>query len=174
MAETISLKALANAVLLRDDRRDGHETLPSHDGETGVVLVRQPETLDEATVAHLRATHQALSADARARLRAEADAGDQLAAMILRAVLTPPATAPCAWRLYSRRLDREVWIVKNTAALAELVADDARGGLPIVMADDLAPLRRLDDLTLNAVLDTCARWPRARVADALVGHEGGK
>ncbi len=41
MAETKSLKALAEAFDRRDTRRDGHETKPSHDRET-------PETISVA------------------------------------------------------------------------------------------------------------------------------
>ena len=75
--------------------------------------------------------------------------------------------APCAWRLYLPRLDRELWVCRDAAALGELEADAAAGGLPVLMTDDVERLRHVDELTLNAVLDTCANWPGCRVVDAL-------
>jgi len=74
---------------------------------------------------------------------------------------------PCAWRLWSNRLQRELWICRDAGALAELEGDDARGGLPVVLADDLERLRDLDDAIMHAVLDICAAWPGCRMVDAL-------
>jgi hypothetical protein len=74
---------------------------------------------------------------------------------------TPDAAA---WRLYSRRLDRELWVARDAAAAAALDADGARAGLPVVLADDLARLRDLDDGHLRDLLEVLAVFPGARIA----------
>src|SRR5262245_47685021 len=56
----------------------------------------------------------------RQRLRAEADDGDQLAQLVVQAVACTPD--PVAWRLYSRRLDRELWVARNAETAAQLDA----------------------------------------------------
>jgi hypothetical protein len=96
------------------------------------------------------------------RLRVEADDGDQLARLVVQAVAYTPAAA---WRLYSRRLDRELWVARDAAAAAALDTDGARAGLPVVLADDLGRLRDLDDQRLRDVLEALAVFPGARLAE---------
>jgi len=126
--------------------------------------------LDATTRSQLRDAHAHLTPRERARLEDESAAGNHLAEMMLRAVACVPE--PCAWRLYSHRLDRELWVCRDARALAELEADTARNGLPVILADDLERLRGLDDLTLHAVLDCAAQWPGTRVVDAVPEPEG--
>jgi hypothetical protein len=101
--------------------------------------------------------------DERRRLHAEADGGDQLGQLVLQAVACTPD--PAAWRLYSRRLDRELWLARDAVAAAALEADGARAGLPVVLADDLERLRELDDRGLNNLLDVLIHFPGARLAE---------
>jgi len=110
-----------------------------------------------------RPAHAELTDDDRRRLHAEADGGDQLAQLVLQAVACTPD--PIAWRLYSRRLDRELWLARDTEAAAALDADGARAGLPVVLADDLERLRDFDDHQLNDLLDVLIHFPGARIAD---------
>ena len=104
----------------------------------------------------------AAKADVLSVLRAEAFDGDQLGQLILRTTACTPE--PSAWRLYSRRLDRELWLARDTQAAAALDADGARAGLPVVLADDLARLRDFDDQRLRDLLEALTVFPGARVA----------
>jgi hypothetical protein len=104
-----------------------------------------------------------LTDDERRRLHAEADGGDQLAQLVLQAVACTPD--PAAWRLYSRRLDRELWVARDTTSANELDGDGVRGDLPVVLADDLERLRELDERRLNNLLDVLIHFPGARLAE---------
>ena len=105
----------------------------------------------------------AAKADVLSVLRAEAFDGDQLGQLILRTTACTPE--PSAWRLYSRRLDRELWLARDTEAAAALDADGARAGLPVVLADDLARLRDFDDQHLRDLLEALAVFPGAKIAE---------
>jgi hypothetical protein len=107
--------------------------------------------------------HAQLAIAERQRLRAEADNGGQLAQLVLQAVACTPD--PAAWRLYSRQLDRELWLARDAEAAAALDADGARAGLPVVLADDLEGLRDFDDRRLNDLLDVLIHFPGARIAE---------
>jgi hypothetical protein len=98
----------------------------------------------------------------RQRLHAEAASGDPLAAAIVAAVACAPEA--CAWRLYSPRLGRELWVVRDLEALRALEHDGLEG-LPAVHGDDLERFRTLDDQRLADVLDALAVFPGARIAD---------
>jgi hypothetical protein len=76
-----------------------------------------------------------------------------------------PAGEPCAWRIYSNRVARELWVIADADALADL--GDARAGLPCVLAADVERLRSMDDAMLARVLDVLAAFPGARVAAVL-------
>jgi hypothetical protein len=104
-----------------------------------------------------------LTALEQLRLRTEADSGDPLAQLVLQAVACAPE--PAAWQLYSRRLDRELWMARDAEAATALDVDGARAGLPVVLADDLERLRQLDDHRLNNLLDVLIHFPRARLAE---------
>jgi hypothetical protein len=106
--------------------------------------------------------HVGLTDSERAKLAAEA-AGDQLARLVLDAVACTPDVV--AWRLYSRRLDRELWVGRDAAAATALGADGARAGLPVVLADDLQRLRAFDDQRLRDVLEVLAVFPGAQLAE---------
>src|SRR5262249_2115205 len=69
----------------------------------------------------LAEVHAQLTTAERQRLRAEADGGDQLAQLVLHAVACTPA--PAAWRLYSHRLNRELWVARDAVAATALEAD---------------------------------------------------
>jgi hypothetical protein len=94
-------------------------------------------------------------------LRAE-DAGSNQRALVVDAVACTPM--PVAWRLHSRRLSLELWVVRDAHAAIELDRDGARAGLPVVLADDLERLRAFDDQRLRDVLDVLAVFPGSRVA----------
>jgi hypothetical protein len=51
----------------------------------------------------------------------------------------------CAWRIYSHRLHRELWLYRDDDALGELIADGALVGLPALHLEDVARLRGMDD-----------------------------
>lgn len=116
----------------------------------------------------LRQAFDDLTPADRQRLDAEAAQGDGLAGTVLE-LLTQPASdtgpafpsggEPVGWLLYSRRLDRELWVARDADAAATLPADS----LPVVLADELQRLRGLDDTTLRAVLDSKCVFPEARV-----------
>jgi hypothetical protein len=73
---------------------------------------------------------------------------------------------PHAWRLYSRRLGRELWVYRDPEALGALERDGL-DGLPAVHGDDLPQLRAFTDRRLADVLDALAVWAGSRVvADA--------
>jgi hypothetical protein len=131
--------------------------------------VRRPgtkNTIDDATTAQLPATYATPASSDRGRLHADAPAEDHPAEMILSAVMAQENAPPCAWRLFSRCLDRELWVVRDVDALADLMADGAVDGLPVVLADELPHLRHLDTVTLGAILDTkIAFGPGTRVVD---------
>lgn len=88
----------------------------------------------------------------RARLRADAQEGNALAAATLRTIATMADGEVAAWRLYSSRLDVELWLVRDLEALAALQADGAVGELPVVLADELPALRGRDDEDLRRLL----------------------
>ena len=75
------------------------------------------------------------------------------------------APDPAAWRLYSRRLDRELWVARDAEAATALDADGARAELPVVLADDLERLRDFDDHRLKHCLDVLMHFPGARLAE---------
>jgi hypothetical protein len=108
----------------------------------------------------LAEVHAELNDDEHQRLDAEADGGDQVAQLVLHAVACTPA--PAAWRLYSRRLDRDLWVARDIEAATAL--DGARAGLPVVLADDLERLRDFDDQRLNDVLEALALFPGTRLS----------
>jgi hypothetical protein len=110
----------------------------------------------------LAEVHTQLTTAERQRLRAEAEDCDQLAPLVVQAVACIPDAA--AWRLYSRRLDRELWVARDATAATALDADGARAGLPVVLADDLERLRNLDDQRLQDLLEALAVFPGARIA----------
>jgi hypothetical protein len=101
--------------------------------------------------------HAQLPIAERQRLRAEADNGGQLAQLVLQVVACTPD--PAAWRLYSRRLNRELWVARDGEAAAQLKHDGVRGGLPVVLATDLERLRSFDDHRLSDLLDVLAIFP---------------
>ena len=111
----------------------------------------------------LAEVHAQLMTAERQRLRSKADSGDQLAQLILRTTACTPG--PSAWRLYSRRLDRELWVARDTTSANELDGDGVRGDLPVVLADDLERLRELDERRLNNLLDVLIHFPGARLAE---------
>ena len=134
---------------------------------TGVAfnLLADLEALErDGSAAKLRAIASTLTSEEHARhLAAEAAAGDQLAQLIHQSVACIPD--PAAWRLYSRRLDRELWMARDAEAATALDVDGARAGLPVVLADDLERLRDFDDRRLNNLLDVLIHFPRARLAE---------
>jgi hypothetical protein len=107
-------------------------------------------------------THAGLTNAERDKLAAEAP-GDQLARLVLDAVACTPDVV--AWRLYSHRLDRDLWVARDAVAAAALGADGARAGLPVVLADDLERLRDFDDHRLKHCLDVLMHFPGARLAE---------
>jgi len=131
-----------------------------HRSGQGAWLCAGCVTRPTRTVAELYAQ---LSARERQQLRTEADGGGQLAQVVLQAVACTPD--PAAWRLYTRRLDRELWVARDAAAAIALDADGARSGLPVVLADDLERLRDFDDQRLRHLLDVLAVFPGARLAE---------
>jgi hypothetical protein len=82
--------------------------------------------------------------------------------LVVEATICAPEAS--AWRLYSRRLDRELWLVRDLEAAAELDRDGVRQGLPVVLAGDLSQLRSFDDQRLGDFLDLLAVFPGSRVA----------
>src|SRR5262245_3939701 len=103
-----------------------------------------------------------LSEAERQQLGAEARAGDRLAQLVLEA--TPYTPEPVAWRLSARRLDRELWVVRDVEAAAELDRDGGRAGLPVVLATELERLRAFDDQRLRDLLDVLTVFPGSRLA----------
>jgi hypothetical protein len=126
-----------------------------------LLALLDPVTPGDRT--RLRTRYSELTPEERDRLAAEAAAGDRLAQLVTDAVLCAPE--PCAWRLYSRQLDRELWLARDAKAAAALDADGARAQLPVVLADDLERLRDLDDRGLNDLLDVLIHFPGARIAE---------
>ena len=116
----------------------------------------------EASRASTTEMSASLTAAERDRLAAEAAGGDRLAQLVVEATACSPE--PVAWRLSSRRLDRELWVARDGAAAAALDADGARAGLPVVLADDLERLRDFDDRRLDDLLDVLRHFPGARIA----------
>jgi hypothetical protein len=99
----------------------------------------------------------------RDQLAVEAAGGDRLAQLVVEATACRPE--PVAWRLYSRRLDRELWVARDVKAPTELDRDGARNGLPVVLAGDLERLRDFDDHRLNDLLDVLRHFPGAGIAE---------
>jgi hypothetical protein len=126
-----------------------------------LLALLDPVTPGDRT--RMRTTYSELTPEERDRLAAEAAAGDRLAQLVTDAVLCAPE--PCAWRLYSCRLDQELWLARDAKAAAALDADGARAGLPVVLADDLERLRDFDDRRLNDLLDVLIYFPGARIAE---------
>src|SRR5262245_55564079 len=100
----------------------------------------------------------ALTADERAAVVAHKD---ELLVALTQATRT--TETPKEWAavlLYSRRLRREVWLVRDTAGLDETIADEI-SGRPVVFGADLPQLRGLADNALAAALDALATFSRA-------------
>jgi hypothetical protein len=132
-----------------------------HRSGQGVWLCAGCVSCPTRTLAEL---HAQLSATERQRLQTEADGGDQLSQLVLQAVACTSSDLT-AWRLYSRRVDRELWVARDAAAAAALDADGARAGLPVVLADDLARLRDFDDQHLRDLLEALAVFPGTKIAE---------
>src|SRR5262245_44215435 len=94
--------------------------------------------------------------------QAQANTPDPLALTLRAAVGRPGAWA---WRVYSQRLGRELWIARDADMVRALEQDGARAGLPVVLNDDFERLETLDDRRLHQVLDALASSPGARLAD---------
>jgi hypothetical protein len=143
----------------RDQAEGGAQrTSASSDTDPSAVI------LEPAQAEALRQCYRrALDDGERARLSLETAAGDQLAQLVLQAVACTPD--PAAWRLYSRRLDRELWLARDSEAAAALDLDGARSGLPVVLADDLEQLRYFGDRRLNDLLDVLIHFPGARIVE---------
>jgi hypothetical protein len=109
---------------------------------------RPVPTLDEVA--------DTLTPEEHDQLHVEAAAGDALAGAVLRHLMPPEGlTGPenaAAWLLYSRGLDRELWLVRDEAACTLLSAADMDGRV-VVLADELIHLTGLDNSSLQAVLD---------------------
>jgi hypothetical protein len=143
---------------------DELEALRAHKAAVLTLLADLAELERDGTAAKLRAIARTLISEEHAqRLAAEAAAGDQLAQLILQAVACIPD--PAGWRLYSRRLDRELWVARDATAANELDGDGVRGDLPVVLADDLEPLRDFDDRRLNNLLDVLIHFPGAGLVE---------
>jgi hypothetical protein len=163
------LHALRARGIVVEARGDRLRYRPRHrvtEHELAIMRQLKPDLLRLLTIepAHreaLRRCDQDLDDHDRGRLAAEAAAGDQLAQLVLHAVACTPD--PAAWRLYSRRLDRELWVARDATAANELDGDGVRGDLPVVLADDLERLRELDDRRLNSLLDILIHFPGARL-----------
>jgi hypothetical protein len=128
---------------------------------TGCWLCATCKARPTPTLAEVHA--QLTTAERGQRLRAEADSGDQLAHLVVQAVACAPGVV--AWRVYSRRADRQLWVARDVEASAALDADGARAGLPVVLADDLERLRDFDDHRLKHCLDVLMHFPGARLAE---------
>lgn len=136
---------------------DELQVLREHKAEV-LELIRPDFTAED--VAELRARYRDdLDDQERDQLRADAAKDDVLAGAIVQAVACAPE--PCAWKLYSKKLERALWVARDMAAVADLPAD----GLPVVLADDLDRLRGWTDQRLAAVLEALAVFPGARLAD---------
>jgi hypothetical protein len=120
-------------------------------------------TCAERPAPSLTEVHASLTDAERAQLAAEAAGGDTLAQFVVEATACRPE--PVAWRLYSRRLDRELWVARDIKEATELDRDGARNGLPVVLARDLERLRDFDDHRLTDLLDVLRHFPGARIAE---------
>ncbi len=78
-----------------------------------------------------------------------------------------PEGEPCAWRVFSRRVDRELWLCRDLAALADL-QHDGFDGPPAMLVADVERLRTMNDTMLHRVFDALAVFPGARLADVVV------
>jgi hypothetical protein len=135
-------------------------------------LLRDAAALEaDGTAARLRQLHAGLTAEERASLDAEARDGNPLAHLVLEAVASRDAE-PVAWRLHSRRLGCELWVVRDTEALPGLLADGALGDLPVVLADELPDLRGRDDEDLRRLLTGKVVFgPLTRLSDLEGEHQ---
>jgi hypothetical protein len=161
------LRARGIVVEARGDRLRYRPRHRVTEDELAIMRQLKPDLLRLLTIepAHreaLRRCYQDLEDNDRGRVTAEAAAGDQLAQLVVQAVACTPD--PAAWRLYSRRLDRELWVARDAEAATALDADGARAELPVVLADDLERLRAFDDRRLNDLLDVVTHFPGARLA----------
>jgi hypothetical protein len=153
-----------------DTRQRGTDkTDKSREGATSVSFVSasagltDPNDSTGGALPTLADTHAGLTNTEREKRAADAAPGDQLGQLVLDAVACTPDVV--AWRLYSRRLDRELWVARDAAAAVGLDAHGARVGLPVVLADDLERLRDFDDQRLRDVLEALAVFPGARLAE---------
>lgn len=129
-----------------------------------VALLTDLATLEQdGTATGLRRGWVTLADVDRAQLRAEAEAGEYSAGLILTAVATSPE--PAAWLFYSHRLGLELWLAQDAAAV-ELIRNEL-GARPVVFTAELAALRALDTDALRAVLNAKAVFPGARVVPAV-------
>jgi hypothetical protein len=140
-----ALEAEARHFPPREESEGSEETSPAE-----TVGHLSPLT---SLTSQLRERYADLDAADRTRLRAEAASGDALAGTVLRLVATDSDAEVIAWRLDSRRLGGELWLVRDLAALAQLEHDHVLDGLPVVLGDELGDLAGLDDDTLRALLE---------------------
>jgi hypothetical protein len=88
----------------------------------------------------------------------EADTPDPLELELLAALGTP---GQWCWRVYSRRLDRVLWIARDAASAAVLIEGDSE--LPVLFSDDLDEFNETSTTaSLLARLDTIAARNAAR------------
>jgi hypothetical protein len=163
-----TLRARGIVVEARGDRLRYRPRHRVTEDELAIMRQLKPDllqllTIEPADREALRCRYQDLDTHDRGRLAAEAAAGDQLAQLVIQAVACSPG--PVAWRLYSRRVNRELWVARDATAAIELDGDGVRDDLPVVLADDLERLRELDDRRLNNLLDVLIQFPGARLAE---------
>jgi hypothetical protein len=127
MTETMSLKALADAVFRRDTPRDVSETRVSHECETTRGLVRQPE-----------APGRVVEPPGSVHVHEAPDLEDAAAA-----------------RIFSRVLGVEIWIAADERAAADLHREGVT--LPVILVDEAKILAGMADADAWALLELLAR-----------------
>ena len=65
--------------------------------------------------------------------------------------------------LYSRSLDRELWLARDEQVAAELAAEFPEEEFPVLLLEDVPLLRGKSPQMIKAILDVAAVFPGSRV-----------
>ena len=137
--------------LLAELRRRGIELRAAGDR----LLYRPEEALDPELRVALRTHKAAVLAGLRR------DSATDVDGLLSNITVTEAHTETTAYRLYSKLLERDLWLCRDRRAAVELLAEFP--GTPVLTFAEVPLLKGKSKDALRAILDTKAEFPEARL-----------
>ena len=127
--------------------------------ERGRLLYRSRDAMSPELLARLTARKAELLEALRRTCPGGSDAAKPVD--LAAGTLLAERQEPVAWRLYSRLLDRQLWLARDPGTAAELAAEFP--GMAVLTIAEVSQLAGKPPELLRAVLDTKAAFPEARL-----------